>query len=54
MGGRLRILCCGSAPLSAETQSFIRCCLSVRVLQGYGLTETAACAAAMDCKFSLH
>lgn len=46
MGGKLRVLLCGSAPLSPDTQNFIRCCLSIRVLQGYGLTETSACATA--------
>lgn len=51
MGGKLRVLLCGSAPLSIETQNFIRCCLGIRVLQGYGLTETAACATAMHCKY---
>ncbi|GBL78520.1 Long-chain-fatty-acid--CoA ligase 3 [Araneus ventricosus] len=48
MGGELRIIMCGSAPLSADTQSFIRDCLNVHVLQGYGLTETSACATIMD------
>ncbi|XP_055929616.1 fatty acid CoA ligase Acsl3-like [Argiope bruennichi] len=48
MGGELRIIMCGSAPLSADTQSFIRDCLNVHVLQGYGLTESSACATIMD------
>ncbi|KAG8188867.1 hypothetical protein JTE90_018273 [Oedothorax gibbosus] len=48
MGGELRVIMCGSAPLSADTQSFTRSCLSVQVLQGYGLTESAACASIMD------
>ncbi|GFS44188.1 long-chain-fatty-acid--CoA ligase 3 [Trichonephila inaurata madagascariensis] len=48
MGGELRVIMCGSAPLSPDTQAFIRSCLNVQVLQGYGLTETAACATIMD------
>ena len=38
-GPNLRTLICGSAPLSAETQQFFLM-LGIRVLQGYGLTET--------------
>jgi long-chain acyl-CoA synthetase len=39
IGGNLRALICGSAPLSVETQLFFMM-LGVPVLQGYGLTET--------------
>jgi long-chain acyl-CoA synthetase len=38
-GPHLRVLICGSAPLSAETQQFFLM-LGIPVLQGYGLTET--------------
>ena len=41
IGGKLRALICGSAPLSVETQLFFMM-LGVPVLQVYGLTETAA------------
>jgi len=41
IGGRLRALICGSAPLNVETQLFFMM-LGIRVLQVYGLTETTA------------
>jgi long-chain acyl-CoA synthetase len=41
IGGRLRTLICGSAPLSVETQQFFMM-LGIPVLQVYGLTETTA------------
>lgn len=40
MGGRLRIIISGGAPLGAATQEFIQICFCCPVLQGYGLTET--------------
>ena len=50
IGGRVRLMACGGAPLSPDTQEFIRTCLCLPLLQGYGLTETAACAAISVCK----
>jgi long-chain acyl-CoA synthetase len=41
LGPDLRFLICGSAPLTAETQSFFAL-LGVQVYQVYGLTETTA------------
>jgi long-chain acyl-CoA synthetase len=41
IGANLRALICGSAPLNVETQLFFQM-LGIRVLQGYGLTETTA------------
>ena len=41
IGPNLRALICGSAPLARETQLFFLM-LGIRVLQGYGLTETTA------------
>jgi len=41
IGGKLRALICGSAPLSVETQLFFTM-LGIPVLQVYGLTETTA------------
>ena len=48
MGGKVRLLISGGAPLSADTHEQIRLCLCVDMLQGYGLTETTAGAAVMD------
>ena len=41
IGGKLRALICGSAPLSVETQLFFMM-LGIPVLQVYGLTDTTA------------
>ena len=41
IGGKLRALICGSAPLSVQTQLFFMM-LGIPVLQVYGLTETTA------------
>lgn len=48
MGGRVRLMISGGAPLSADTHEQIRLCLCVDMTQGYGLTETTASAAVMD------
>src|SRR5581483_5120189 len=41
IGGNLKALICGSAPLNADTQLFFMM-LGIPVLQVYGLTETTA------------
>ncbi|XP_071454206.1 long-chain-fatty-acid--CoA ligase 4 isoform X1 [Hetaerina americana] len=48
MGGRLRLVLSGGAPLSPDTHELIKVCLCVQVIQGYGLTETCSCATVMD------
>ncbi|KAF2309717.1 hypothetical protein GH714_004770 [Hevea brasiliensis] len=40
LGGRLRLIVSGGAPLSAEVEEFLRVTTCAFVLQGYGLTET--------------
>ncbi|XP_063771972.1 fatty acid CoA ligase Acsl3 [Pseudophryne corroboree] len=40
LGGKMRVLLCGGAPLSAATQRFMNICFCCPVGQGYGLTET--------------
>lgn len=42
LGGRIRFLLSGGAPLSGDTQRFINICLGAPIGQGYGLTETCA------------
>ena len=43
IGGRVRVMISGSAPLSRETQIFMQTCFRCPVRQGYGLTETGSC-----------
>uniref|UniRef100_A0A8C6LKJ0 long-chain-fatty-acid--CoA ligase n=1 Tax=Nothobranchius furzeri TaxID=105023 RepID=A0A8C6LKJ0_NOTFU len=40
LGGNMRVLLSGGAPLSAATQRFMNVCMCCPVGQGYGLTET--------------
>ncbi|XP_020573584.1 long chain acyl-CoA synthetase 9, chloroplastic-like [Phalaenopsis equestris] len=42
LGGDIRFLLSGGAPLSGDTQRFINICLGAPIGQGYGLTETCA------------
>ncbi|KAL2339789.1 hypothetical protein Fmac_007729 [Flemingia macrophylla] len=42
LGGRIRFILCGGAPLSGDSQRFINICLGAPIGQGYGLTETCA------------
>uniref|UniRef100_UPI00358FAF28 long-chain-fatty-acid--CoA ligase 4-like n=2 Tax=Myxine glutinosa TaxID=7769 RepID=UPI00358FAF28 len=44
LGGRVRLMFSGAAPLSATTQRFMNICFCCPVGQGYGLTETCAAA----------
>ena len=48
VGGRIRLMLSGGAPLSPETHEYIRTTFSVPLVQGYGLTESCACACIMD------
>jgi len=40
LGGEIKILISGSAPISAEVLHFMRVCAGCHVLEGYGATET--------------
>lgn len=40
LGGKVRGMLSGGAPLSEDTQYFMNACMCCPVIQGYGLTET--------------
>ncbi|KAJ0603394.1 putative long-chain-fatty-acid--CoA ligase [Helianthus annuus] len=42
LGGKLRLILSGAAPLSASVETFLRVVTCAHVLQGYGLTESCA------------
>ncbi|XP_055876985.1 long-chain-fatty-acid--CoA ligase 5-like isoform X2 [Biomphalaria glabrata] len=42
LGGRVRIITTGSAPISSTVLSFLRCIVGCPILEGYGQTENAA------------
>ncbi|MBA0685387.1 hypothetical protein Goari_013050, partial [Gossypium aridum] len=42
LGGNLRIILSGAAPLSSHVEEFLRVVACCHVMQGYGLTETCA------------
>ncbi|XP_046646817.1 long-chain-fatty-acid--CoA ligase 4-like [Daphnia pulicaria] len=48
LGGRIRFVLSGGAPLAPETHKFMKTTLCCPVLQGYGLTETCAATTLMD------
>ncbi|XP_046657641.1 long-chain-fatty-acid--CoA ligase 4-like [Daphnia pulicaria] len=48
LGGRLRFVLSGGAPLAPETHKSLKTTLCCPVLQGYGLTETCAATTVMD------
>ncbi|XP_034944202.1 long-chain-fatty-acid--CoA ligase 4 isoform X2 [Chelonus insularis] len=48
LGGRIRLIFSGGAPLTPETHTQVKICLCVNVTQGYGLTETCSSATVMD------
>lgn len=52
LGGRIRIMLSGGAPLNAETQRFMNICFCCPVAQGYGLTETCGAGCVCDGKIS--
>jgi len=48
LGGRVRLLLSGGAPLNAETQRFMNICFCCPIAQGYGLTEISCASTICD------
>ncbi|CAG2121259.1 unnamed protein product, partial [Medioppia subpectinata] len=48
VGGALRYMVVGGAPLSPETQRIMKSALNIKLLQGFGSTETCAATAVTD------
>jgi len=48
LGGKVRVIVSGGAPLSPECHQFLQVCFSAPVLQGYGLTETCGAGTLME------
>lgn len=48
LGGRVRLILSGAAPLSAELHEFLEICFCAPVVQGYGLSETCAVTSVPD------
>ena len=42
LGGRVRLIVTGGAPLARHVEDFLKVCMCCPVIQGYGLTETCA------------
>lgn len=42
LGGKVRLILSGAAPMSTPVQQMLSCSMCAPVLQGYGLTETCA------------
>eukprot|EP00218_Dolichomastix_sp_CCMP3274_P007847 CAMPEP_0170141298 /NCGR_PEP_ID=MMETSP0033_2-20121228/6905_1 /TAXON_ID=195969 /ORGANISM="Dolichomastix tenuilepis, Strain CCMP3274" /LENGTH=649 /DNA_ID=CAMNT_0010377555 /DNA_START=6 /DNA_END=1955 /DNA_ORIENTATION=- len=42
LGGRVKIIVSGAAPLAGHVEDFLRVCMCCPMAQGYGLTETSA------------
>ncbi|CAL1704352.1 unnamed protein product [Somion occarium] len=44
LGGNLKFIGCGSAPISASTMEFLRVALACDIIEGYGMTENCGTA----------
>jgi long-chain acyl-CoA synthetase len=42
LGGNVRFVLSGSAPIAGDVLSFLKICFQCEILEGYGLTETSA------------
>lgn len=48
LGGNVRVMLTGSAPIDKQVIDFLKICFSCPILEGYGLTESAAATCIMD------
>jgi long-chain acyl-CoA synthetase len=42
LGGKVRVMITGSAPISPEVLDVLKICFGADILEGYGMTETSA------------
>ena len=42
LGGRIRVMCTGSAPIAGDVLDFLKICFSAPICEGYGMTESCA------------
>eukprot|EP00330_Aristerostoma_sp_ATCC50986_P009097 CAMPEP_0114586692 /NCGR_PEP_ID=MMETSP0125-20121206/9842_1 /TAXON_ID=485358 ORGANISM="Aristerostoma sp., Strain ATCC 50986" /NCGR_SAMPLE_ID=MMETSP0125 /ASSEMBLY_ACC=CAM_ASM_000245 /LENGTH=642 /DNA_ID=CAMNT_0001782237 /DNA_START=55 /DNA_END=1983 /DNA_ORIENTATION=- len=56
VGGRVKIIVSGAAPLPAEVGDFLKCAFACPIVEGYGSTETTSgvCIQTPDCYLSGH
>ena len=47
LGGKVRLMVTGSAPISGEVLDFLKICFCADILEGYGMTETSAASCLM-------
>ncbi|EKX31964.1 hypothetical protein GUITHDRAFT_121866 [Guillardia theta CCMP2712] len=52
LGGRVRLMASGAAPLGTEVHKFMRTVFGVPICQGYGMTENAAAAVCQPPEYS--